>query len=386
MNATIPTVVDDAADLAQRARSASPRWRSGTAPAGRASTDCVELRRARARWPATNSAISATREDREQQAVGDHPGEAGQVVRVGLHVELLQAAPDRAASLQHARRGRRLSPRVAAGTGLRARRHARQGATRNPWPDPHSAASCWSAAPSPRRPAPPTSSASACASCSPAARQPRAVQPARAARAVQLRRARAARQHRRRPSPAPDPVVTPEPGALATRSRSRRSRPTTRRPSRPPSTPPRPTRWRTASGRRRPGPAGRARADRRGGRGAGCRRRGRRDRRTPGSGLRRQRARANPPPRPSAPSPSRRGRRRGRGAGRRGARVQRRARATRAWATPSVEIEDAIEAADNPAVGETPDPAGPPADTSGPEQRRRRHLRRRLEDVVREAP
>ena len=75
----------------------------------------------------------------------------------------------------------------------------------------------------------------------PGGSSPEPVQPARPARASRTttRPGRPPTPPRR--SPAPDAVVTPDAGAHPTRSRSRRSRPTTRRRSRPPSTPPPPT-------------------------------------------------------------------------------------------------------------------------------------------------
>ena len=128
---------------------------------------------------------------------------------------------------------------------------------------------------------------------------------------------------------------------------------------------------------RHPGPA---RADRRGGRGAGRRRRGRRDRRLRGQRVRGERVRRagfSEAERPLAE------------AGEGVAEGQEQAEAElEENAGPGDEgvsdaerqIEDAIEAADNPAVGETPEPVAP-----GSERllgRRRRHLRRRLEDLV----
>ena len=185
------------------------------------------------------------REDREQQVVGDHAGEAGEVVRVGLLPELLEAAPIQRIATACPPGGR---CRVVRG-GYRSRGtpHRLRRSDSRPWPDSPSSASCWSASPSPR--APRTPSATPCASCSRAAPspEPEPYSPPVAA-AVQLRRARAAGQHRdagARPRSGRDARA----GALRPGRGAGDRRPTTRPPSRTRSpTPPR--RPRRAAGRR----------------------------------------------------------------------------------------------------------------------------------------
>ena len=167
------------------------------------------------------------REDAQEEVVGDHRGEAGQVVRVGLLPEPVEPGSDPPHRLQHGGQG----SRCRAGLG-----GYRSGGTPIP--------------PSKERPKthgpthlPPPAAGRRRRRSSRRVRQARSgqaappgwrVQHARAllaarARAVELRRAGAARQHRPRRCPRPRRWSRPSRGA-ASRSRSRRCRRTTPRP------------------------------------------------------------------------------------------------------------------------------------------------------------
>ena len=90
-SATIPSVFEES-----RTRS-SARWRVWSAALGkscwRSSKDrLLEVARLE-HPPGDEEREQREREDRQQQVVGDHPGQAGEVVLVGLPVEVLDARP-----------------------------------------------------------------------------------------------------------------------------------------------------------------------------------------------------------------------------------------------------------------------------------------------------
>ena len=155
MNAMIPTVVDEprisrsadpqggderddadggggVADLAQRL--AQRGLGGGGEELLQVTEDgLLELGR-REHLPGHEQRDERDREDREQEVVGDHPGEAGQVVLVGLLPEVLQGEPDRPHAHSMAVGGAVVA-RGEAGTVPEARAPAFSRSDLRPWPD-----------------------------------------------------------------------------------------------------------------------------------------------------------------------------------------------------------------------------------------------------------